>query len=151
MGNVPCNDVRPLRWCARSADPKNERTLECFSSLVPLAYHENNENSGSTVRPEGEWRLIPFAFQGPSMLRVLGGLLMIALAAPALRAEGDPSKASETLKKLQDEYKEAQAAFNKALRAAKTVEERQEIIAKENPTPKFAPRFYEFAEKNSKE
>src|SRR5690242_4720327 len=85
------------------------------------------------------------------MLRVLGGILMIALAAPASRAEGDATKAAETLKKLQDEFKKAQADFNKALRAAKTPQEQQDIIANQNPTPKFQARFYEFAEKNSKD
>jgi hypothetical protein len=39
------------------------------------------------------------------MLRVAGGLLLIALAAPALRAAEEPSKVSEELKKLQDEFK----------------------------------------------
>ena len=83
------------------------------------------------------------------MLRVLIGMLMIVLAAPTLRAD-DPSKAAAELKKLQDELKEARAEYAKALREAKTPEERQEA-AKKNPSLTFLPRFFEFAEKNGKD
>jgi hypothetical protein len=104
------------------------------------------------------------------MRQWLIGMTVLALAVLAARAE-DKSKAagpSPEFQKLQKELDEAQAKYTaevrarqqeamKALREAKTDEERKEaqkkmmVNMKDGPGPQFAARFLEFAENNPKD
>jgi thiol-disulfide isomerase/thioredoxin len=98
------------------------------------------------------------------MRRLLTGLLLLALAAPALRADDKPTKAAEEFQALKKEYDTARKKFldeikglQKKFKDAKNADERKDIEKKfqelvaEPPESKFAPRFVEFAEKNTKD
>ena len=97
------------------------------------------------------------------MVRAMTGLLVLALLAPALRAEDKPTKAEgyDALKKdfdtAQKKFQEKMQGLVKDFQAAKTQEEKQDILKKlramqsENPLQKFGDRFIEFAAKNSKD
>src|SRR5262249_24478776 len=82
------------------------------------------------------------------MHRLIPGLLVLALAAPGLRADDKPAKAQgyDALKK---EFDEAQAELRKASRAAKTPDEAAELRTKFSA--KWAEKFLAFAEKNPKD
>jgi hypothetical protein len=90
------------------------------------------------------------------MTRILFGLaacagLALAGLSPGVRADepakakaGDPAKEYAALQK---EWSDAQAAFVKAYREAKTNEERQKVVEEKQPKPaEFAERFAKFAE-----
>jgi hypothetical protein len=93
------------------------------------------------------------------MRRFVGGALVLLLALPALRADDPPKdKASEKpatpaeqYQALLKEAQEAQQEFMKSVRAAKTPEERSKVMQEQNPKKALAPKFLEFAEKNSNE
>ena len=85
------------------------------------------------------------------MGRLLMGVIVLALASPAGRADEKPSKAAEELKKLEAEYKAALAEFAKEVRAAKSDEERQKLRDEKSPNPKFFKQFFDIAEKNAKD
>jgi len=84
------------------------------------------------------------------MSRLLLGLIVAGLCMSA-RAEEKPSKAADELKKMAADHQKAQQEFFTALRGAKTPEERQDIISKQHPGPKFFAQFDAFAEKNAKD
>jgi hypothetical protein len=90
------------------------------------------------------------------MYRTVGGVLVLLLALPALRADDKPKDKPTTpeghYKALLKEYQDAQAEYSKALREAKTAEERNKVFQEKSPKPeKFAPKFLELAEKNPKD
>lgn len=89
------------------------------------------------------------------MHRMVSGLLMLALAAPALRADdkkpADKPAKSEGFEALKKEFEEAQKEFRKAVNDAKTDEDRQKVIKEKNPGPRFGDKFLSFAEKNPKD
>jgi len=89
------------------------------------------------------------------MHRIVGGVLVLLLATPALWAEDKPkdkpATPAEQYQALLKEYQEAMTAYQGALKDAKTPEEQQKIIAEKYPKQKFAPRFLELAEKNPKD
>jgi thiol-disulfide isomerase/thioredoxin len=98
------------------------------------------------------------------MRQLLTGLVVLALAVPVVRAEVKTSKESAGLAALMKEFQEAQAAFQKQLpeaikaaQGATTAEEKQAAqkklveLLRNNPAPKYAARFLEFAEKNAKD
>jgi thiol-disulfide isomerase/thioredoxin len=91
----------------------------------------------------------------------LTGLLVTALAVPALRAADKPPPESEGFTALKKEYDDAQKKFaeleqqlGKEFEAAKTDEQRKEVQKKYNelmsdvPGPRFGARFLAFAEKH---
>jgi hypothetical protein len=86
------------------------------------------------------------------MDRMVGGILVLALALSVAAAEDDgknkPATPAEQYKALLKEYQDATEVFSKAYSAAKTDEERQKVLAEKSPLDKFAPRFLEVAEKN---
>jgi len=96
------------------------------------------------------------------MARIAIGLVVLLLAWPAA-ADDDkakdrpkepdkPKSPAEQYQALVKEYNEAQQAFMKEYRAAKTQEERQKLINEKQPQPdKYAPKFIELAEKNPKD
>jgi hypothetical protein len=90
------------------------------------------------------------------MHRTVGGILVLLLAAPALWAENTPkdkdkpATPAEQYKALLAEYQKAELAYSKALRAAKTTEQRLEVMRKQNPKPKFSPKFVALAQKDPK-
>lgn len=84
------------------------------------------------------------------MLRALVGVIAVCLCATA-RAEDKPTKAADELKRLQGEFEKVVAELRKEIQAAKSVEERQEIIKKKDPSPKYHAQFYTLAEKNPKD
>jgi hypothetical protein len=89
------------------------------------------------------------------MDRMVGGILVLALALSVAAAEDDgknkPATPAEQYKALLKEYQDATEVFSKAYAAAKTDEERQKVLAEKSPLDKFAPRFLELAEKNPKD
>jgi len=90
------------------------------------------------------------------MLRIAGGLVIFLLALPVLadddKPKDKPKTPAEQVRAVIDEYQDAQIAFSKAYRAAKTDEERQKILKEKNPdSTKFADRLLAIAEKNSKD
>jgi hypothetical protein len=89
------------------------------------------------------------------MHRIVGGVLVLLLATPALRAEDKPkdkpATPAEQYQALLKEYQEAMTAFQGLLKDAKTPEEQQKLIAEKAPKQKFAPKFLELAEKNPKD
>lgn len=116
------------------------------------------------------------------MMRIVGGVLVVLLAVPALADDDkakdkdkkptpavplskpddkDKSKAkdkdgpktpAEELQALIEEYEDAQRAFSKAYRDAKTDEDKQKVIKEKLPDAgKYAPRFVAFAEKYPKD
>src|SRR5207253_7673917 len=93
------------------------------------------------------------------MRRIIGGVLVLLLALPALRADDEPKNkakekppsATEQYQALLKEAQEAQQAFMRALREAKTPEERRKLLQEENPRNRLAPKFLELAEKLTKD
>jgi hypothetical protein len=92
------------------------------------------------------------------MVRIVGGVLALLLAMPALWAEDKPkdkdkpaTPAEQQYKALRAEYQKAQSAYQDALRAAKTPEERQKVVREKNPSPKLASQFVTLAEKYPKD
>src|SRR6266446_3778942 len=93
------------------------------------------------------------------MRRIIGGVLVLVLALPALRADDEPKDkakekpplATEQYQALLKEAQEAQQAFMTALREAKTQEERSKVMQEQNPTTALAPKFVALAEKYPKD
>jgi hypothetical protein len=91
------------------------------------------------------------------MSRIVGGVLALALVLPALGAadkpgDGKAASPEQQYQALAKEFTDAQAAFMKAYRAAKTQEERQKVIQEKYPdAEKAAGRFMELAGKYPKD
>jgi hypothetical protein len=88
------------------------------------------------------------------MSRIVGGILFLLLALPALRAEDKPKPATpaEQYQALVAEYQKAMNAYQEAARNAKTPEERQKVFQEKYPyRDKLAPKFIELAENNPKD
>src|SRR5262249_8001533 len=92
------------------------------------------------------------------MLRIAGGLVILLLALPALaddtqpKDKDKPKTPAEQVRAIIEEYEDARLAYFKALRAAKTDEERQKVIKDKNPdSAKFAERLLVVADKNLKD
>ena len=87
------------------------------------------------------------------MSRIVRGLLVLALAVPALGAEEPPKEQpaapAEQYQALLKVYQDALQTYSKALGKAKTFEERQKVFDEVYPKPeKLAPKFLELAEKS---
>src|SRR5579875_3095706 len=99
---------------------------------------------------------IRFPVEGSIMSRIVGSVLVVLLALPAL-ANQDKSKdkektPKEQYKALLKEQSDAMTAFQQAYSKAKTQEERDKIFKEKYPKPdKIAPRMLELAEKNPKD
>jgi hypothetical protein len=87
------------------------------------------------------------------MSRVVGSLLVLALAVPALAAAGQtkekpaatPAEQYQALVKI---YQDAMQAYSEAIGKAETYDERMKVFDEVYPKPeKLAPRFLELAEK----
>jgi hypothetical protein len=95
------------------------------------------------------------------MRRILAGVVVLLLVWPALADddkpkdkgnEPDKQTPAEQYQALVKEYVDAQQAFFKEYRAAKTQAERQKLIEEMQPKPeKYAAKFLEIAEKNPKD
>src|SRR5262249_40666414 len=101
-----------------------------------------------------EWSLYPR--ENFRMTRILGFLLVLVLASPALRADDKPQdkdkrSPQEQYDALMKEYSEAQQAYYKALREAKTDDERKKAAELSPKLEKLAPQFLELALKNPKD
>jgi hypothetical protein len=86
------------------------------------------------------------------MSRIVSGLLVLALAMPALAAAREPQEKSaapaEQYQALVKEYQDGMQAYSEALKKAKTYEERLKVFDEVYPkAEKLAPRFLELAEK----
>ena len=86
------------------------------------------------------------------MYRIARGLLVLALAEPALAAAGqatkEPAAPAKQYQALVKVYQDAMQTSSKALGKAKTYEERLKVFDEVYPKPeKLAPRFLELAEK----
>ena len=86
------------------------------------------------------------------MYRIARGLLILALAVPALAAAGQPTKEpaapAEQYQALVKVYQDAMQSYSEARGKAKTYEERQKVEDEVYPKPeKLAPRFLVLAEK----
>src|SRR5947209_271492 len=85
------------------------------------------------------------------MYRIARGLLILALAVPALAAAGQPTKEpaapAKQYQALVNVYQDAMQSYSEALGKAKTYEERQKVEDEVYPKPeKLAPRFLVLAE-----
>jgi hypothetical protein len=90
------------------------------------------------------------------MIRMIGGVLALVLALPALGAEDKSANKSLSPKQqyeaLVKEQRDAMQAFMTEYGKAKTDAERQKLFQEKYPRPdKAAPRFLELAEKNPKD
>jgi hypothetical protein len=89
------------------------------------------------------------------MNRIVGGVLVLVLAVPALWAEGDskdkPATPAQQYQALVKEYNDAEQAFEKQYRQAKTDEERHKLEEKAPRGDTLAPKFLALAEKNPKD
>jgi hypothetical protein len=90
------------------------------------------------------------------MIRMIGGVLALVLALPAPGAEDKPASKPPSPRQqyeaLVKEQTDAQEAFFKEYRQAKTDAERQKLSQEKYPRPeRLAPRFLELAEKNPKD
>src|SRR6516164_5813190 len=90
------------------------------------------------------------------MSRIAAGVLMLALAWPALRADDKkkekPKSPAEQLRVLEKDFNDAQQDFFKAYQSAKSDDEREKLVKEKMPkAEKLAPRFLELAEKNPKD
>jgi len=93
------------------------------------------------------------------MNRLVGGVLVLLLALPPLWAEDKPKEKdkdkpaapAQQYKALLAEYQKAERAFQDAIVAAKTPEERMKVFREKNPSPRFAPKFLALAEKHPKD
>jgi len=91
------------------------------------------------------------------MHRIVCGVLVLLLACPALRAQGDPKtdakppSAAEQYQTLLKEYQALQKTYQDASRNAKTPEEQQKVFREKYPQKStLAPKFVALAEKNPK-
>ena len=85
------------------------------------------------------------------MYRIARGLLILALAVPALAAAGQPTKEpaapAKQYQALVKVYQEATKTYLEAFTKAKTFEERMKVFEENYPKPeKLAPRFLALAE-----
>jgi len=93
------------------------------------------------------------------MRSIVGGVLVLLLALPALRADDDPkdkakdkpATPAEQYKALLKEAQEAQQEFFGAIRSAKTAEDRNKVMQEKSPSAKLMPKFLAFAEQYPKE
>jgi hypothetical protein len=90
------------------------------------------------------------------MKRILGCLLVLLLASPALRADDKPQdkdkrSPQEQYDALLKQYSDQQQAYFKAMNEAKTNEERKKATELRPKAEKYAPQFLELAEKNRKD
>jgi hypothetical protein len=90
------------------------------------------------------------------MSRTITGLLILALAVPALAAAGPPKEQpaapAEQYQALVKVYQDAMQTYSEALGKAKTYEERLKVFDEVYPKPeKLAPRFLELAENYSQD
>src|SRR2546421_12115785 len=90
------------------------------------------------------------------MYRIARGLLILALAVPALAAAGQPTKEpaapAKQYQALVKVYQDAMQTYSEALGKAKTYEERLKVFDEVYPKPeKLAPTFLELAEKYSQD
>jgi hypothetical protein len=90
------------------------------------------------------------------MRRFTWGLLALLALMPALWALDNEKKdstksAADEFKALSAEYEKAMTEYSAALAAAKTVEQRRELLAKRPDQRKFAIRVADLAEKHEKE
>lgn len=86
------------------------------------------------------------------MYRIVGGVLLLLLAAPPGWSEDKPDSPAKQYQALLQEYRGIQQAFTKALGSATTPEERNKIITEKRPRPeKLAPKFLALAEKYPKD
>jgi len=86
------------------------------------------------------------------MSRIVRGLLILALAVPALAAAEQPKEKpaapAEQYQALVKVYQDAMQTYSEAVGKAKTYEERMKVFDELYPKPeKLAPRFLELAEK----
>src|SRR5262245_14037762 len=79
------------------------------------------------------------------MSRTLGGLAAILLAVPQLGASDEAKPAASQVKALQEEYRQAQEAFLKQLKAAKTDAARKEAQKRSPDTRALARRLFRVA------
>jgi hypothetical protein len=99
---------------------------------------------------------IRFPVEGYIMCRIVGSVLVVLLALPAL-AHQDKTKdksmsPQEQYKALLKEQSDAMRAFQQAFQKAKTEAERDKVRKEKYPNPnKIAPRMLELAEKNPKD
>jgi hypothetical protein len=94
------------------------------------------------------------------MYRIVGGLVVLLLAWPALADDKPKDKPKETDKQspaeqyraLVTEYNQAQQDFFKAYQEAKTQQDKQKVLTEKRPQPeKYAAKFLVLAEKYPKE
>jgi hypothetical protein len=93
------------------------------------------------------------------MRSIVGGVLVLLLALPALRADDEPKDKAkdkpatpvEQYKALLKEAQKAQQGFMKALRDLNNPEEQGKLFREKNPNVALAPKFVAFAEKYPKE
>jgi len=82
------------------------------------------------------------------MSRIVGGVLVLLLALPALRADDKPPTPEEQYKALLKEQADAMTAFREAYQKAETEEAKNKVFEEKYPQPaKAAPKFLELAEK----
>jgi hypothetical protein len=99
---------------------------------------------------------IRFPVEGDIMCRIVGSVLVVLLALPAL-ADQDKTKdksmsPQEQYKALLKEQSDAMRAFQQDYQKAKTQEERDKIFKEKYPNgDKLAPKMLELAEKNAKD
>jgi hypothetical protein len=87
------------------------------------------------------------------MSRIVGGVLLLLLALPALGADDKPKDKpltpEEQYQALLKEQADAMDAFREAYQKAQTEEEKNKVFEEKYPQPaKLAPKFLELAEKN---
>src|SRR5437016_928170 len=93
------------------------------------------------------------------MRRIIGGVLVLMLALPALRADEEPkdkakekpATPAEQYQALVKEAREAQQAFQKAIREAKTQEERVKLFEEYNAKNSLGSKFVALAEQYPKD
>jgi hypothetical protein len=90
------------------------------------------------------------------MYRIVGGVLVLVLVIPALRAEDKPKEKpatpAEQYKALLAEHQKALQVYMDAVKKAKTPEERNKVYQEKYPkADKLAPKFLALAEKNPKD
>jgi hypothetical protein len=99
---------------------------------------------------------IHFLVEGEVMCRIVGSLLVLLLALPALsnqdKGKDKPMTPQEQYKALLKEHDDAMKAFQDAYQKAKTQEEKGKVVKEKYPNPdKLAPKMLELAEKNPKD
>jgi hypothetical protein len=114
---------------------------------------QDKERKSRTVRVRlcAARSLIPVG--GEIMSRIVGGVVVLLLALPALRADDKPNDKpptpEEQYKALLKEQADAMTAYGEAYQKAETSEEKDKVYEEKFPRPeKLAPKFLELAEKN---